>query len=88
MIKILRAQAMANHVIRLEFSDGSTGDYDLTELIGRDTEMVRPLADPTFFADFFLELGALCWRNGFELSAANLHRKLAERGELRRANAA
>jgi len=88
MIKILRAQALANHVIRLDFSDGSTGDYDLTELIMRDTEMVRPLVAPTFFADFFLELGALCWRNGFELSAASLHRKLAERGGLRRANAA
>jgi hypothetical protein len=50
--------------------------------------MVRPLKDPAFFADFFLELGALCWRNGFELSGASLHRKLSERGELRWADAA
>ena len=88
MIKILHAKVVANHVIRLEFSDGSAGDYDLTELISRDTEMVRPLTDPAFFGDFFLELGALCWRNGFELSASGLHRKLAERGVLRRVDAA
>jgi len=88
MIKILRAKAIGDRVIRLEFSDGSMGDYDLTELISRDTEMVRPLRNPILFADFFLELGALCWRNGFELSAASLHRKLAERGSLRRADAA
>jgi hypothetical protein len=88
MIKILRAQAVSGHVIQLEFSDGSAGDYDLTELLSRDTEMVRPLKDPAFFADFFLELGALCWRNGFELSGASLHRKLAARGALRRADAA
>jgi hypothetical protein len=88
MIKILRAEAVRDRIIRLEFSDGSTGDYDLTELLGRDTEMVRPLKDPAFFADFFLELGALCWRNGFELSGASLHRKLSERGELHWADAA
>jgi hypothetical protein len=88
MIKILRAEVVGNHVVRLDFSDGSAGEYDLSELIRRDTEMVRPLRDPAFFAAFFLELGALCWRNGFELSAASLHRKLAERGALRRADAA
>jgi hypothetical protein len=88
MIKILRAEAVRDRMIRLEFSDGSTGAYDLTELLGRDTEMVRPLQDPAFFADFFLELGALCWRNGFELSGASLHHKLAARGALRRADAA
>ena len=70
-----------------EFSDGSSGDLDLEELLDRDTEMVRPLRDPAFFADCFLELGALCWRNGFELSASSLHRKLAQRGALQRADA-
>ena len=88
MIKILRAETVADHIVRLEFSDGSVGDCDLAELIERNTEMVRPLTDPEFFADFFLELGALCWRNGFELSGSSLHRKLAERGALQRADAA
>ena len=85
MIKILRAELMADQVIRLEFSDGTAGNCDLSDLVSRDGEMVRPLADPEFFADFFLELGALCWRNGLELSALSLYRKLTERGELRRA---
>jgi hypothetical protein len=88
MIKILHASAIGDRLIHLEFSDGSRGDADLSELIDRDTEMVRPLQAPNFFTDFFLELGALCWRNGFELSASSLHRQLAERGELRRAAAA
>ncbi|MCG6860011.1 MAG: DUF2442 domain-containing protein [Chromatiaceae bacterium] len=88
MIKIVHAEVVADHVVRLEFSDGSSGDLDLTGLLGRDTEMVRPLRDPAFFADFFLELGALCWRNGFELSASSLHRKLAQCGALQRADAA
>ena len=88
MIKILRAQVVSDRIIRLEFSDGSAGDYDLTGVLSRDTEMVRSLKDPAFFADFFLELGALCWRNGFELSGESLHRRLSERGQLHRADAA
>jgi hypothetical protein len=88
MIKIVHAQVIVDHIVRLAFSDGSSGDLDLTELVDRDTEMVRPLKDPVFFADCFLELGALCWRNGFELSAPSLHRKLAQRGTLRHADAA
>ena len=88
MIKIVHAEAIADHIVRLAFSDGSSGELDLTELVDRDAEMVRPLKDPVFFADCFLELGALCWRNGFELSASSLHRKLVQRGALRRADAA
>jgi hypothetical protein len=88
MIKVVRAEIKSNYLVQLEFSDGTSGDYDVTELVRQDTEMVRPLKNPAFFADFFLELGALCWRNGFELSASSLHRKLAKRGELHRADAA
>ena len=50
--------------------------------------MTKPLRDPAFFARHFIELGALVWPNGFDLSAASLHRTLAERGELRPATAA
>ena len=88
MIKIIHAEAVADFVVRLEFSDGSSGNLDLTELVERDTEMVRPLTDPAVFADCFPELGALCWRNGFELSASSLYRKLVQCGGLRRADAA
>lgn len=88
MIKILHAEVISDHSVRLAFSDGSSGELDLTELLDRETEMVRPLKDPAFFADCFLELGALCWRNGLELSASSLHRKLAQSGALRRADAA
>jgi hypothetical protein len=88
MIKILHAEVIADHMVRLAFSDGSSGELDLTALVDRDTEMARPLKDPAFFADCFLELGALCWRNGLELSASSLHRKLAQRGALCRADTA
>ena len=88
MIKIIRAEYRQDKTIRVHFSDGMTGDYDLSTLIARDTVMVRPLNAPEFFQDFFLELGALCWKNGFELSAGGIYEKLSALEQLRKLDAA
>lgn len=82
MIKIIKAEVLRDRTIRLEFSDGTAGDYDLDPLIARGTEMVFPLQDGTFFEQFFLELGALCWPNGFELSGGGIQQRLREQGKL------
>ena len=71
MIKIIRAQFIQQKVLRLYFSDNSWGDYDLQTVCDRQTELVIPLNDEQYFKTFFLELGALCWRNGLELSPNN-----------------
>lgn len=76
MIKILKADYLRERILRLYFSDNSYGDYDLQPLIDRQTELVIPLQDETYFKQFYLELGALCWRNGLELSPGNIHKKL------------
>lgn len=83
MIKIIQAQYLEQRVFRLYFSDNSYGDYDLQPLIDRKTELTIPLEDVEYFKQFFLELGALCWRNGLELSPSSIHRKLAEQQLLR-----
>jgi hypothetical protein len=82
MIKIIKAEYIAEKQIRLFFSDQSWGEYNFQLLIDRQAELVILLQDDSYFADFFLELGALCWKNGFELSAGSLHRKLQEQGLL------
>lgn len=82
MIKIIKAQYLSQRILRLYFSDRTYGNYDLQPLIDRQTELTLPLADEDYFKQFFLELGALCWRNGLELSPGNIHRKLAERKQL------
>lgn len=88
MIKIVQAKPVTGTRIGLLFSDGSTGELDLAPLIARGTELTLPLADEKFRSRFFLELGALCWPNGLELSAASVHRRLLEAGALRAAQAA
>jgi len=82
MIKIIRAQYIQQKVLRLYFSDNSWGDYDLQAVCDRQTELVIPLNDEQYFKTFFLELGAVCWRNGLELSPSNIHRKLKEQQKL------
>ncbi len=83
MIKIIQANYLQKRVLRLCFSDNSYGDYDLQPLIDRKTELTLPLENEVYFKQFFLELGALGWRNGLELSPGNIHRKLAEQQLLR-----
>jgi hypothetical protein len=63
-------------------AENSYGDYDVQPLIDRQTELVIPLNDEQYFRQFFLELGALFWRNGLELSPGNIHRKLEAQQKL------
>ncbi|MBW6527587.1 hypothetical protein KZ813_12115 [Sphingomonas sp. RHCKR7] len=50
--------------------------------------MTRPLADPTYLARAFLEVGVLAWPNDVELSPASPDRRLDASGALVRAEAA
>ncbi len=88
MIKIVSAAYQDERKIDLKFSTGERGTYDLQKLIEREGAMVRPLRDPIFFRDFFLELGALAWKNGFELSPAAIYEELRVAGLLRADRAA
>ena len=83
MIKLVGLRVIDGDRLLLVFSDGSSGEWSAAALIARDTVMTRPLSDAAYFARAFIEAGALAWPNGFELSAASLHRRLAEAGDLR-----
>ena len=83
MTKIVRVTPLHDRVLRLEFADGSSGNYDLAPLIARGTSLTSALADDQYFARFFLELGGLAWPNGFELAPGALYRQLKDRGALR-----
>ena len=87
MIKLIQLRVEGDAALWLVFSDGSTAHWSAADLIARDTVMTRPLADPLYFARAFVEGGALAWPNSFELSAASLHRRLAESGALIRSAA-
>jgi hypothetical protein len=84
MIKITGLSVADDCALDLSFSDGSFARWYADGIISRDTEMTRPLTDPTYFARAFIEGGALAWPNGLEFSPEALHRKLAASGALLR----
>jgi hypothetical protein len=88
MIKITHARHQGDWRIDLEFSSGEVGQVDLADLVKRSGSMVVPLRDPKVFAAFFLELGALAWSNGLELSPEALYQKARAQGTLRKGRAA
>jgi hypothetical protein len=86
MTKIVRAEHRHGYTIEVEFSDGSIGDYDLATTLARDSSLTRTLKDPEQFKRFFIDLGALCWPNGFELSPQAIYQRLRDSGGLRRSS--
>ena len=83
MIKIISAKPTNDFVVHLVFSDGGEGDYDLSPLIAKKSSLTKMLEDQIFFKRLFIELGALCWPNGFELSAEAIHQELSANKKLR-----
>jgi len=88
MIKLTNAEYKKDYKILLRFSDSSWGVYDFADLVKTKSTMTAPFADAAFFRRFFIELGALAWPNGFDLSAGSLQKRLEEKGELHRDAAA
>jgi len=76
MIKITNATYCREQTIKLEFSDGTWGEYNFSKLFIPETALTGPLRSETEFARFFLELGALCWPNGLEIGASSLQTRL------------
>ncbi len=83
MIKIVKAEHIGQYRIRLTFADGKHGEFGMAPLLSRETALTLPLKSPETFKDFYLELGALCWKNGLELSPSALYQELQSAGKLR-----
>jgi hypothetical protein len=88
MIKITGATHVRGKVVSLEFSDGTQGSFDFSELLSKQTSLTIPLQADEEFQRFFLELGALCWPNGLEFSGGSLHQRIDQAGGLSRSDVA
>ena len=82
MIKIIQAYYVQKKFYDCIFRIILTGDFDLQLLIDKGAELVLPLNDEVFFKGFFLELGALCWKNGLELCPDSIYQKLSKNNQL------
>ncbi len=87
MIKIKIVRPLEGYKLKLEFSDGTVGTYDLSGHVARTGPMVQPLKDPEFFGRVFLEDGAPTWPNGYDLAPWALHKELNDAKLLRPSSA-
>jgi hypothetical protein len=82
MIKIINATYIEQYIIELEFSDNSFSNYDFSYLLERRSKLTEPLKEIVYFKDFFLELGAISWKNGLDLCPISLYEKAREKKNL------
>ncbi|SFV66567.1 hypothetical protein MNB_SV-12-1711 [hydrothermal vent metagenome] len=82
MIKIINMTYIEEYIVKIEFSDGSYTNYDFSYLLSKKSVLTKPLRNQEYFKSFFLELGAICWKNGLELSPESLYEKARVAGEL------
>lgn len=78
MIKIIKATKVEDYKIALQFSDSKMAVADLSYLLNFGTPLTEPLKDQTFFDQFFIDAGALCWKHGLELSGSSLYMKFVQ----------
>jgi Protein of unknown function (DUF2442) len=88
MIDVIRTRRLGGYRLEIEFSDGTIGVHDFSELRYRTGPMVQPLNEEAYFARVFIEDGALTWPNGYDWDSIALHDEMQEAGELRQIHAA
>jgi len=86
MINIVRAKYISEYKIELSFSDETHGILDFSYIFNKKTALTIPLEDKKNFQNFFLDFGALCWKNGLEFSAESLYLKLKDKKLLRQSS--
>ena len=65
--------------LAVTFCDGRNGIIDCSSIQNsRNPGIYAPLAEPDFFTQVTLELGALTWPNGADLDPGWLHAELAD----------
>jgi hypothetical protein len=88
MLDVLAVRSVGEYRLEIEFSDGTVGVRDFSELRDRTGPMLEPLKEPSYFARVFVDDGALTWPNGYDWDPDALHDEMREAGLLRRVDAA
>lgn len=70
---VVGATYLANHTIRVSFSDGVERDVDFSAWL--TGPVFEPLKDPVYFERFFIEGGTLVWPNGADIAPETLYER-------------
>lgn len=82
LLRIRSVKPAGGRRLAITFENGAHGVHDLAWLFEMSGPMLEPLRDQTFFERVFLEMGALTWPNGLDLSPWNISQRMEAAGEL------
>lgn len=82
MISLIKIEPLAGYTLKLHFSDQHIGELDFSYLVGIKSTLTKELESLDYFNSCFIDFGALCWKNGLELSAESLYIKCKENNTL------
>ena len=88
MIDVIGVQSLGSYKLEIEFSDGTVGVRDFSDVREKSGPMAEPLKDVAYFQRVFVEDGALTWPNGYDWDPIALHDEMKQAGLLRRSQAA
>jgi len=74
-------QVLSNWKLSVQFNDGLLGLVDLSVLINAPNPGIFfPLRDPSYFAQAYLEYGAVAWPNGADLAPDSMYKAISQTG--------
>jgi hypothetical protein len=88
LTNVIRVEPRGGYRLFFEFSDGTEGERDFSEMMKSEGPMVQPLKDPAYFARVFIDYGAPTWPNGFDMAPDALYEDMRRAGQLSRSDAA
>jgi len=74
--EVTRADYRTDYVYTVTFDDGSKGDVDFAEYLGRGP-VFEPLRDLEFFKKARIEGGTIAWPNGADIAPETLYEKVS-----------
>lgn len=79
MHRIEKAEALPDYKLRVVFSDGLSGEVDLSDMVGKG--VFETWNDPEQFAKVFIdqETHTVAWPGGIDLCPDSLYQEIVER---------
>lgn len=71
MMKVREVEYVGGHRLALTFSDGTSGEADLSSQLARPA--FAPLRDEKRFAEAFIQYGTVCWPGDLDLAPERLY---------------
>lgn len=80
--RVKNVKALEKFCLWVEFQDGAAGKVDMSAFVHADDAGVfGALADPTRFAEVFVDYGVVTWPGEIDLAPDAMHQAIRETGQ-------